>query len=252
MTKISIVIATWNAGKTLQTCLDSIVSQLTTECELIIIDGESTDNTNQIIRSYGDKINYTLSEKDKGIYDAWNKGINASKGQWICFIGADDVLYPDAIDTYLNVINETPEIDTYDYISAQNDFVDEEGRITRVIGTSASWANMRRGNGVAHVGSLHNKKNLFDTIGGYDLRYRISADYELLVRKKDKLNYLYIPNHIAKMKIGGMSFSSAALVEVFRIRKQHSTISMPYNIYLFLKNYVALKTFRLRKRFFKL
>lgn len=248
MIKISIVIATWNAGKILKNCVDSIIPQLTQECELIIIDGGSTDNTNDVIKSYGSIIAFTISEKDKGIYDAWNKGIKASKGEWICFIGADDELYPDALAIYLKTLHETPNIDKYDYISAQNDFIDEGGEITRVIGGPASWECMRKGNGVAHVGSLHNKKNLFDSIGGYDLRFRISADYELLVRKKEKLKYLYITSHIAKMKIGGMSFSVEALKEVFFIRKQHQTVNLAYNIFLFLENWLALKTFRLRKK----
>lgn len=100
--KISIIIATWNAAKTLRRCLDSIVSQLTDETELILIDGGSKDETNEIIDSYGDKIAVHVSEPDKGIYDAWNKGVMVAKGDWMMFMGADDVLLPDAIKNYMH------------------------------------------------------------------------------------------------------------------------------------------------------
>ena len=104
---ISIVIATYNAGKTLCNCLNSIVTQLTDDVELVIIDGGSRDNTNSIIESYGSQIAYHISEPDKGIYDAWNKGVKKAKGDWIMFVGADDVLLPEAIQTYLEVHHET-------------------------------------------------------------------------------------------------------------------------------------------------
>lgn len=248
---ISIVIATWNAEATLRTCLDSIVPQLTDEVELVIIDGGSKDATNSIIKSYGDKIAYTISEKDKGIYDAWNKGIKVAQGKWIAFVGADDMLYPDALKKYLTVLKETECIDSYDYICAQNDFINEEGKVMRVIGSPATWSAMKKKNAIAHVASLHNKKNLFETIGFYNLAFRISADYELLVRKKDRLRYLYLPYHIAKMKIGGMSFSIAALNEVFLIRKKHNTVSPIMNIVLYLWQVFQFKTFSFRKTIFK-
>ena len=96
--KISIIIATFNASATIKRCLDSIVPQLTEECELVIIDGGSKDSTNEIIDSYGDKIAIHVSEPDKGIYDAWNKGIRLSSGEWVAFIGADDVLLSGALN----------------------------------------------------------------------------------------------------------------------------------------------------------
>ncbi|MBP9970812.1 MAG: glycosyltransferase, partial [Paludibacteraceae bacterium] len=99
--KISIIIATYNASKTLNRCLDSIVSQKNSEVELIIIDGGSTDETLSVINSYSSDIDYVLSEKDNGLYDAWNKGIKAAKGDWIMFLGADDQLLSNALEKYI-------------------------------------------------------------------------------------------------------------------------------------------------------
>ena len=101
---------------------------------------------------------------------------------------------------------------------------------------------------VAHVASLHNKTNLFGQIGYYDLSFKICADYELLMRKKDKLKCLFIPNHIAQMQIGGMSFSTKAIVETFRIRRKHVSVPFLYNIILFAYDWLMFKSFVIRKK----
>ena len=248
MKKLSIIIATYNVERTLDRCLQSIIPQLTDECELIIIDGNSKDATNEIIRSYGNKISFTISEPDRGVYDAWNKGIQVAKGGWIAFIGADDILLPNALDVYLKVIEQTPNIDAYDYICAYNEHIDRKGKIVKIIGGSPSWRIFRRTMNAAHVASLHNKKNLFEQIGVYDLSFKICADYELLMRKKNNLKYLFIPCHIARMQIGGMSFSVNAIIEAYKIRKRHNSVASILNHLLFVRDYLAFRFFILRKK----
>lgn len=244
---ISIIIATYNAAKTLQRCLDSIVPQLTDETELILVDGGSKDNTNEIIDSYGDKIAVHISEPDKGIYDAWNKGVKNAHGEWVMFIGADDILLPNAILSYLNTIQSTPNVNDYDYICAHNEFVDMNGKILKIIGEKPLWGKMRKCMAAAHVASLHNKHNLFETIGGYNLNFKICADYELLLRKKNNLKSLMIPDHIARMKVGGMSFSTAAIVETYKIRKLHHSLPDSVNIIYLIRDWLAFKLFIFRK-----
>lgn len=245
---ISFIVATFNAGKTLKRCLDSIVPQLNDECELILVDGGSKDNTNEIIDSYGDKIAVHISEPDKGIYDAWNKGVSHASGKWVGFIGADDVLLPNAVNSYLQTIMSTTYIDSYDYICAHNEYADKDGNVLQVIGGPAIWSKMRRGMVAAHVASLHNKHNLFETIGGYDLQFHICADYDLLLRKRDKLKSLFIDSTIARMQTGGMSFSTAAIKEAYRIRRKNHSISIIENKLIFLWNLLAFKTYNLRHR----
>lgn len=240
---ISIIIATYNASNTLKRCLDSIVSQITSETELVIIDGGSKDDTNEIINSYGDKISVHISEPDKGIYDAWNKGIKLSHGVWIMFIGADDILLPNAVNTYLDTIKNTVNINSYDYICAHNEFVDMKGNVLKIMGKEPTWNRMRRYMSAAHVASLHNRKNLFNVVGLYNLNFKICADYELLLRKKGHLSYLFINTHIAQMRIGGMSFSVQAIIETFKIRKQHKSISEGINALLFIRDWLAYNFF---------
>ena len=243
---ISIIIATWNAAKTLRTCLDSIVPQLTDEVELILVDGGSKDETNEIIDSYGDKVSVHISEPDKGIYDAWNKGVKVAKGDWVMFVGADDILLPSAIDTYIQNINNTPGIESYDYICAHNEYVDMKGKLLKILGGKPSWSAQRRGMVAAHVASLHNRQNLFNTIGGYNLDFKICADYELLLRKKQNLRFLFIDAKIARMKVGGMSFSTRAIVESYKIRKLHKSLPPLINELYFLRDWGAFKFFVLR------
>lgn len=246
--QISIIIATFNAGETLRNCIDSILNQLTDDCELIVIDGGSKDDTNDIIKSYGSRISYTVSEADSGIYDAWNKGVKVAHGSWVAFIGADDVLLPNAIDTYLNLIKNTAEIDTYDYICAHVEYVDMNGKLLKLLGEEPKWKIMRKRMAPAHVASLHNKRNLFDTVGLYDFEnFHICADYELLMRKKENLKYIMIPAHIAQMKVGGMSFSTRALKETYDIRKTHHSISGFANHLLYLSDHLFYRFFILRK-----
>lgn len=245
---ISIVIATYNASATLEQCLASIVGQLTDECELIIIDGGSSDSTNDIISKFKEKVAYTISEKDKGIYDAWNKGIAQAQGDWVAFIGADDMLLPNTIATYLKLIKSTEGIDTYDYICAHVEYVDMNGKLLKVLGEEPKWNSMRKRMAPAHVASLHNKKNLFDTVGVYDFEsYHICADYELLMRKKNHLKYIMIPEHIARMKAGGMSFSIRAIKETYQIRKSHHSISGFTNYLLYLSDILFYRFFVFRK-----
>lgn len=248
--KISIIIATYNAAHTLNRCLDSILPQITSDVELILIDGASSDSTNQIISSYGDKICIHISEPDCGIYDAWNKGVRFAHGNWIMFIGADDILLPNSINLYLKVINETNSITSYDYICAKNEYVDKNGHLLKILGQEPSWNKMRQYMSCAHVASLHNKHNLFEILGDYNLNFRICADYELLMRKRDKLKYMYLDSHIARMCIGGMSFSTNAIIETFKIRKLYSSVPLFFNFILLIRDYLGYISFKLRSYVF--
>lgn len=247
--QISIIIATYNAAAVLSKCLDSIVEQLNEECELIIIDGGSCDATVEVISSYKEHVSYTVSEKDHGIYDAWNKGIRAAKGEWIAFVGADDLLCPNAINNYLRVLRETKDVEKFDYICAQVERVDRSGNILRVIGEKPVWRKMRKHMVSAMIFSLHNKKNLYDTVGYYDFEnFHICADYELLMRKKNELQSLMIPFRVARMEVGGMSFSTKAIFETYQIRKKHHSVPTIYNYYLLLTDCLFYEFFKLRMK----
>jgi len=152
-----------------------------------------------------------------------------------------------AIEAYLQVIHANKNIDSYDYICAHNEFVDMKNKLLKILGDKPTWAKMRRSMVAAHVASLHNKHNLFETIGNYNLNFKICADYELLLRKKEKLKSLFISDHIARMKVGGMSFSTEAIIETFEIRKLHHSMPVFVNELFFLRDWLAFKFFIFRK-----
>ena len=227
--KISIIIATWNAAKTLRTCLDSIVPQLNKDVELILVDGGSKDETNEIIDSYGDKISVHISEPDKGVYDAWNKGIKASDGEWITFIGADDVMLPDTISKYFKFLNENGE--DYDLVCGKLHFVSHEGKVIRDVGEPWNWKKLihRKWN-LAHPGMLHNKR-CFERIGLFDIRYRICGDSDFLQRLGSNINTGFIDEYLVNMSEGGISDSTAALKEGYLSRKRNKVLPAWMNLF---------------------
>jgi len=220
---------------------------MTEESELIVIDGGSKDGTCAILAEYKNVIAHTISEPDQGIYDAWNKGIERASGVWIMFIGADDILLPNAISTYLEFIHQN-KLNNFDYICANNQYVDENGKKLKIVGERITWEAMRRGMVAAHGGSLHNKEHLFSKVGLYDVSLRICADYEMLLRKKNTLKSAFIPALMVQTESGGISFSIKAIQEAYVIRKRHKTVWNVTNIFLFVRDVIAFKTFKLRRR----
>lgn len=230
---ISIIIATFNADKFLKNCLDSIVPQIGKNIELIIIDGGSKDTTADIIKNYNEYITFSISEPDKGIYDAWNKGVLASSGDWIMFLGADDQLLPGAIEKYVGFISKFPSVDKVDYISSRMKMVDLTGRSIRVKGWAWEWPLFLKDMTVAHPGSLHSKR-LFDQYGLFDISYKITGDYELLLRPREKLKAVFFDEITVLMQEGGASDSLKALLEHERAAVQTggaSATSARLNVY---------------------
>jgi hypothetical protein len=168
-----------------------------------------------------------------------------AKGEWIMFIGADDILLPYAIDNYIDLLREIT-ISDCDYISSYNEYFSEDGRLLKILGTSAEWQSMRRGMSASHVGSLHSKA-LFADVGLYDLKFSICADYELLLRKGNKLRWYLNKSMVVRMQAGGMSFTKNAIKEAFEIRKVHTTVSPLVNRFLYYRDLIMFSFFKLRK-----
>lgn len=212
--KISIITATFNSVAVIEKSILSVISQSFTNFEYIIIDGGSTDGTRQIIEKYKSHITYTISEKDKGIYDAWNKGLEKATGDWVMFIGADDFLVPDALQSYASFINET-DTKSVLYISSKVNLLSQSGEVTRTYGWPWKWDSFKRVNLIAHPGSLQSMK-LFKDYGQYDISYKIVGDYELLLRPKEKLNALFLNKVTVDVTEGGASSKIETFYELRR------------------------------------
>jgi len=212
---ISIIIATYNAAETLELSFQSIFAQANSKYELLVIDGGSTDNTVEIIKKYESNISYWISEPDNGIYDAWNKGIAKASGDWIMFLGADDQLIHDALNSYLQFMNQNVKDGNFDFISSRVQMIDKNGKPIRIKGWPFEWPLFLKEMTVAHPGALHSKK-LFQRYGEFDTRYKIVGDYEFLLRPGDSLKALFMDKVTVLMSEGGVSDSVNSIKEHYK------------------------------------
>ncbi|CAM3403222.1 glycosyltransferase family 2 protein [Aquirufa ecclesiirivi] len=197
--KVSIIISVLNAEKTIESCLESIIKQDHKNIEIIVIDGGSTDSTLHILERFAQKIDYFLSEPDFGIYDAWNKALNQVTGDWICFIGADDVIICNGIIEMLKLIDE----DGINLISARVMLVNDLGEDVAEIGKSWDYLSLKRGLGIVHCGALHHA-SLFQN-EKFDINYKIAGDFEFLLRIGPNIKARFLNKTIVRMFNGGSS-----------------------------------------------
>lgn len=240
--RVTIITAIFNAAPTLTHCIESVLNQDYPHIEHLLIDGGSTDGTLDILASYGDRITW-ISEPDRGIYDAWNKGIARATGEWIAFLGADDAYLPGAISAYMTACAHSDA----DYVSSFVRWVPAQGN-PRIRGGPWQWPAFQRYMTTAHVGSLH-RTSLYRRYGTYDLSYKIVGDYELLLRPCDQLRTVFVPVLTAEMQAGGISDSYRSLHEAARA-KVLSGKRNPHRVrYEIIIDYIKLAARRLVNRF---
>jgi glycosyltransferase involved in cell wall biosynthesis len=215
---VSIITSTFNAVTHLPAAIESIQSQNYQNFEWIIIDACSNDGTVDLIKQHEDVIDYWISEPDKGIYEAWNKGLAVAQGEWVCFLGADDSLMPNAISDMLAYQKQSAE--QFDFICGRVEMYDGN-KLLRTIGRPWDWIIFKQYMCVAHTGALH-RRSYFERYGEFDTTFRISGDYELLLRSGETLKAGFISKVIARMQIGGQSNGNAVVFEeVLRVRLLH-------------------------------
>lgn len=202
--KISIVIATYNAEKTLDACLDSLKAQSFRDFEILVADGQSKDGTSGILDRRRSEIAVLVSEKDRGIYDAWNKVIPRARGEWIYFLGADDMLWDEQVlERVAPTLNDARENVVYGKVA----ILLPDGSILNFEGEP--WekvsAKFRHEMTIPHQGTFH-RRELFAKYGLFDPEFRICGDYEFLLRELKSHPARFIPDRvIAKMGFGGAS-----------------------------------------------
>lgn len=244
MKKISIIIATYNAGKVLQRCLDSIRPQKREEIELLIIDGGSKDDTMEIVRRNGDIIDYNISEPDKGIYDAWNKGVKAATGEWIQFIGADDQLMPDAVSTYMEYLN-SHDTSGVDIISGKAKIVNGDGKVIGTMGRPFVLKEFKRRMMFSHGSTLHHR-DFMKRNGEFSLDFRICGDYEFFMRNCESIKPNFIDHSFLLFQNDGASNQTPALKEAYFIRKKYRSVNSIENIFILIRGTMGLNYRKLK------
>lgn len=210
---VSVVTAVFNGKNLLAGCIESILQQDYPNVEHIIIDGGSTDGTVDVLHDYNNRIAYWHSERDKGVYDAWNKALQIARGEWICFLGVDDEFLPGAISAYMELAAQHRDAE---YLSSRIKWVHPSG-YEQVRGKPWNWRDFLRWMCVAHPGSMHHRE-LFGRLGGYDLSFGSAADYELLLRARDLLKTAYLPEVTVLMRGGGVSDDFDAFSDATRAK----------------------------------
>jgi len=196
--KISVITVVFNAAKTLKTTIDSVLAQTNKNHELIIVDGGSTDGTLEILKNTRAENLFWISEPDKGIYDAMNKGIKKATGEWILFLGADDTFY----DPYVleNVFSKS-NYESIDFIygnvksEAYKGLYDGEFNYEKLLKKNISHQ------------SIFYRKNIFEKMGTYNLKYKTHADWDFNLRcfENKELQVKYVDIVIAEFGKGGLS-----------------------------------------------
>ncbi len=214
--KISIITSTYNSGKTLKDTIESVLHQSYTNIEYIIVDGNSSDNTVEIIKSSVVKFTEKnisfkwISEPDSGIYNAWNKGLKFVTGDWIVFIGSDDYfinnkVFEESVPFLSNALNNNNRFvyGKIEHVNQQKQKIEESGK---------SWKEQKKRftytMNIGHTGSFHHKA-LFEDHGNFNETFKIVGDYEFLLRelKNPKKDAFFLDKLLVVMREGGVSAS---------------------------------------------
>jgi glycosyltransferase involved in cell wall biosynthesis len=190
---LTVIVPAFNAGATLGRCLDSVLAQTLPGIEVVVIDGGSSDGTAAMLQKYGGRISYWVSEPDRGIYHALNKGLAHAHGEWIHILGADDWLWsPDVVERAAPHLARAYPPARIVYGEAA--FVGERGETISVIGVP--WERQRRKffayMSLPHQAVFHHR-SLFAQRGAFDETFRVAGDYDILLRELRHSDPVFVP-----------------------------------------------------------
>lgn len=248
--KVSIITVVYNRKKTIARAIESVLKQTYQEIEYIIIDGCSTDGTVEILQTYNDgRISKLISEPDGGIYSALNKGLQLATGDVVGFIHSDDFLAHENVVAQLASVFEKDE--TCDMVYGDLSFFDSENidKVTRNYSSKffKTWM-MRFALQPAHP-TVYARKRVYETVGGFNENYRISADFDWLLRFFwfTKYNFQYLPITMVNMQQGGAS--TGGLKSMIKHNREDLEILKSHGIFsnwLFVIAKYLYKIFQLR------
>jgi glycosyltransferase involved in cell wall biosynthesis len=218
--KISIITVTFNSEQFLEETISSVINQNYDNLEYIIIDGGSTDSTLEIIEKYEDHITYWASEDDRGIYDAINKGILVSKGDYIGIINSDDWYELGVLKSLVKSINDNqPDIIHGILRLWEND---------KLMGLQGYTSNFLNYGMISHP-TCFVKREVYNSIGLFNTKYVIAADYDFMLNCFNRnVKFFYVEQVIANFRLSGISNSNSSLreSETSQVLFSHKRISL--------------------------
>ena len=203
--KISIITATYNSAETILDTIKSLESQSYENIEYIIVDGNSSDNTIDLIKQNCSKVSTFIIEKDKGIYDALNKGLNAATGDIVGFLHSDDVFATSY--SVANLVSAFEEKSDAIYADLEYVAKTDLNKIVRLWKSGVFNLSKIKNGWMPPHPTFYMKTALYKEFGFFNLEYKIAADYDSLLRYLwvNKIAVSYLPEVLIKMRVGGAS-----------------------------------------------
>jgi glycosyltransferase involved in cell wall biosynthesis len=216
---VSVITVVFNNKDGIEKTLKSIEGQHYPSIEYIIIDGGSTDGTQDVIRRYSSVVNTFISEPDQGIYDAMNKGLKLAKGELAGILNSGDHYEPNTIETVVRAYEDKPDTGVFHGILR---VFDASGQFKSVIGNHSSFLPT----GMIEHPTCFVKRDLYNDYGYFSPIYHSSSDYEWMLRmRKYGVKFHFIEKILANYYTGGISFQTNALLETLMIRERYGFIS---------------------------
>ena len=222
--KLSVITIVYNNARDIERTMLSVLNQSYKNIEYIVIDGASTDGTLNIIKKYENRLAKLISEKDKGIYDAMNKGLAQATGDYVLFMNSGDEIYE--LDTVAKVFTTAPNADIY---YGETEMYDENwnslGRRRHEAPETFNWRSFKYGMSISHQ-AIYIKRSLAEP---YDLKYKYSADIDWIIKiAKKASNIVNTHLYVAKYLVGGMSK-----------QKHHESLKERFKIFSHYYGFVA-------------
>lgn len=241
--KVSIITVAWNSSETIRDTIDSVNKQDYNNIEHILIDGNSSDNTVEIFKSFSTVPNIISSETDSGIYDAMNQGLKIATGEVIGFLNSDDFFANSGVISSIVTAFEKE----VDLVHGNIEFIDKNNQLKRVWdGSNFTNSDFAKSMSPAHP-TLYCKRHVFDKLNGFNLNYKIASDIDFMIRALciEKFKIQYLNKVFVRMRLGGISTNSiiSHLVITREVRNSFRNNNLSFNLikYLIYKGLKAIK-----------
>jgi glycosyltransferase involved in cell wall biosynthesis len=241
---ITIVTVVFNNESYIERTIRSVLQQTYENVEYIIIDGGSSDRTLDIIREYEDKIDYWVSEPDRGLYDAMNKGLQLASGDIIGLLNSDDIYTPRALQIVRDLYIQEVKPGRSPVITGAIYSIDEKRGVRIKVETPPNFLDRIEYNTPLHHPATFVARSVYQKLGGFDINYKISSDYDFIFRcyRSPEVYFVVTANELTEMTKGGLSMKFNSLIinlkNNFSIRKNHEIPlykNIIYSLQWFLK-----------------
>ncbi|MBN2133902.1 MAG: glycosyltransferase [Sedimentisphaerales bacterium] len=202
--KISIITVCYNCADTLEDTVESVGCQSHSDVEHIVVDGGSSDGTQDLVAEHDGRISKFVSEPDEGIYDAMNKGIRLAEGEFVAFLNADDMYADDRVISDVVAAAEAGDVDAVygDLLYVRRD---DTSKVVRYWKAGEYLPGAFRFGWVPPHPTFFCRRSVFERFGAFDSAYRLAGDFELMLRflEKHRVRVGYIPRPLVRMRVGG-------------------------------------------------